>query len=69
VNAVRNQAAPTTHIRTGRRGDQIVVTHIVTPSKLTAEQRKALETLGGRTGQPTEAPKNLLDRLRDSLGL
>ena len=41
----------------------------MTPSKLTAEQRKALETLGGRTGQPTEAPKNLLDRLRDSLGL
>jgi molecular chaperone DnaJ len=66
---LRLQGRGVPHIRTGRRGDQIVVTHIVTPTKLTGEQRKALETLGGRTGQPTEAPKNLLDRLRDSLGL
>jgi molecular chaperone DnaJ len=57
------------HVRTGRRGDQVVLVHVITPTKLTAEQRRALESLGGLTGQPTAAPKNLLDRLRDSLGI
>jgi len=57
------------HVRTGRRGDQIVVVHVVTPTKLTGEQKKALEVLGGRTGLPTAAPKGILDRLKDSLGL
>ena len=57
------------HVRTGRRGDQIVVVHVLTPTKLSAEQRKALEVLGGRTGLPTAAPKGLFDKLKDSLGL
>ena len=57
------------HVRSGRRGDQIVVVHVVTPTKLNADQKKALEVLGGRTGLPTAAPKGILDRLKDSLGL
>ena len=57
------------HVRNGRRGDQIVVVHVVTPTKLNHEQKKALEVLGGRTGLPTAAPKGILDRLKDSLGL
>jgi molecular chaperone DnaJ len=57
------------HVRTGRRGDQIVVVHVLTPTKLSAEERKALEVLGGRTGLPTAAPKGLFDKLKDSLGL
>ncbi|MFN2463238.1 MAG: molecular chaperone DnaJ [Candidatus Dormibacteria bacterium] len=57
------------HIRTGRRGDQVVVVHVVTPTKLSPEQKKALEVLGGRTGLPTAAPRGILDRLKDSLGL
>jgi molecular chaperone DnaJ len=57
------------HVRTGRRGDQIIVVHVVTPTKLTADQRKAVVSLGGQTGKPTQPPKNLLDRLRDSLGI
>jgi molecular chaperone DnaJ len=57
------------HVRTGRRGDQIVVVHVITPTKLSAEDRKALEVLGGRTGLPTAAPKGILDRLKDSLGI
>jgi molecular chaperone DnaJ len=57
------------HLRSGRRGDQIVIVHVVTPTKLTAEQRQALEVLGGRTGLPAAAPKGILDRLKDSLGL
>lgn len=57
------------HVRTGRRGDQIVVVHVLTPTKLTPDQRKALEVLGGRTGLPTAAPKGFFDKLKDSLGL
>jgi molecular chaperone DnaJ len=56
------------HVRTGRRGDQIVVVHVITPTKLNAEQKRALESLGGRTGLPTAAPRGFLDRLRESFG-
>ena len=31
--------------------------------------KQALEQLGGRTGLPTEAPKNVFERLRESLGI
>ena len=57
------------HVRSGKRGDEIVVVHVITPTKLNFEEKKALEGLGGRTGLPTEAPKNVFDRLRDSLGI
>jgi molecular chaperone DnaJ len=57
------------HVRSGKRGDEIVVVHVITPTKLNSEGKKALEGLGGRTGLPTEAPKNVFDRLRDSLGI
>jgi len=57
------------HVRSGRRGDQIVIVHIITPTKLTPEQRKALESIGGRTGQPLQPPRGFFDRLRDSLGI
>ena len=66
---LRLQGRGVPHVRTGRRGDQIVLVHVVTPTKLTGDQRKALDQLGGVTGKPTPAPKNLLDRLRDSLGI
>jgi molecular chaperone DnaJ len=57
------------HVRSGRRGDEIVVVHVITPTKLGADEKKALEGLGGRTGLPSEAPKNVFDRFRDSLGI
>ena len=57
------------HVRSGRRGDQIVVVHVVTPVKPDSQQKQALEQLGGRTGLPTEAPKNVFERLRESLGI
>ena len=57
------------HVRSGKRGDEIVIVHVITPTKLTAEQKKALEGLGEKTGLPTEAPRNVFDRLRDSLGI
>jgi molecular chaperone DnaJ len=66
---LRIQGHGVPHVRTGRRGDQIVVVHVITPTRLTEEQRQALEALEGRTGLPTAAPKGFLDRLRESLGL
>ncbi|MEA2684733.1 MAG: molecular chaperone DnaJ [Chloroflexota bacterium] len=66
---LRIQGHGVPHVRTGRRGDQIVVVHVITPTKLSAEQRKSLEVLGGRTGLPTAAPKGIFDKLRDSLGI
>ncbi|MEA2646886.1 MAG: molecular chaperone DnaJ [Chloroflexota bacterium] len=66
---LRLQGRGIPHVRTGRRGDQIVVVHVITPTKLSGPERKALESLTGRDGLPTEAPKGLLDRLRDSLGI
>ncbi|HEV3232899.1 MAG TPA: molecular chaperone DnaJ [Candidatus Dormibacteraeota bacterium] len=57
------------HVRTGRRGDQVVIVHVITPTKLSAEEKRAFEALGGRTGLPAAAPKNLLDKLRDTLGI
>ncbi|MHB8509796.1 MAG: molecular chaperone DnaJ [Candidatus Dormibacteria bacterium] len=66
---IRIQGHGVPHVRTGRRGDQIVIVHVITPTRLTADQRKALESLGGRTGLPTAAPKGLLDKLRESLGI
>ena len=57
------------HVRSSRRGDEIVIVHVITPTKLSTEQKKGLEALGGKTGLPTEAPKNVFDRLRDSLGI
>ena len=66
---LRLQGRGVPHVRTGRRGDQIVVVHVITPTKLSGAERKALESLNGQTGQPTLAPKNLLEKLRDSLGI
>jgi molecular chaperone DnaJ len=66
---LRIQGHGVPHVRTGRRGDQIVVVHVITPTRLTAGERKALDSLGGRTGLPAQAPKGILDKLKDSLGL
>jgi molecular chaperone DnaJ len=66
---LRIQGHGVPHVRTGRRGDQIVVVHVITPTKLSAEERKSLEVLGGRTGLPTAGPKGFLDKLKDSLGI
>jgi molecular chaperone DnaJ len=58
------------HVRTGRRGDQLCVVHVVVPSHLDARQRKLYEdlaSLGGREGRPAEVRKGFFDHLRDAL--
>jgi molecular chaperone DnaJ len=54
----------------GRRGDQLVRTQVVIPQKLTDEQRRLFQELGGTLTKHAPGPgtKGLFDRLRDSLG-
>jgi molecular chaperone DnaJ len=54
------------HVRTGRRGDQICVVRVVIPSKLSAEDRRVYEQLGGRTGKPAEVRRGFFDHLKDA---
>lgn len=52
------------HVRSGRRGDQLCVVHVVVPTHLSAEQRKLYESLDGRTGKPAEVKKGFFDQVR-----
>ena len=54
------------HLRSGRRGDQLCVVHIVVPNKLDADERHLYEQLGGRTGQPAEVRKGFFDHLKEA---
>jgi molecular chaperone DnaJ len=58
------------HVRTGRRGDQLCVVHVVVPSRLESRERKLYEelaSLGGREGRPAEVRKGFFENLRDAL--
>ena len=57
------------HLRGSGRGDLLVRAHVVTPTKLSAEQRRLLEELAESLGTPA-LPKDrgLFDRIRDALG-
>jgi molecular chaperone DnaJ len=58
------------HVRTGRRGDQLCVVHVVVPARLDGKERKIYEdlaALGGREGRPAEVRKGFFDHLRDAL--
>lgn len=54
------------HVRTGRRGDQLCVVHVVVPTHLSGAERKLYEQLGGRTGRPAEVRRGFFDHLRDA---
>jgi molecular chaperone DnaJ len=57
------------HLRSGRRGDQVVYVRVVIPTNLTPEQRKAIETLGGLSGKPHPVDKGFFDRFKHAIGL
>ena len=56
------------HLRSGRRGDQIVFVRVVIPKNLTEAQRKALQELGGVTGKPQPIEKGFFDRFKEAIG-
>jgi molecular chaperone DnaJ len=53
------------HVRTGRRGDQLCVVRVVVPTKLSHDERRHYEQLGGRTGRPAEVRRGFFDHVRD----
>ncbi len=66
----RMRAHGVPHLRRAGRGDQLVVTHVTIPKKLTTEQRELMEQLAGTLGSETIAQRErgFLGQLRDALG-
>jgi molecular chaperone DnaJ len=56
------------HLRGGGRGDQIVRVRVVTPTNLTAEQKKLFKELGGSLGTATlpHEDKGFFERIKDA---
>lgn len=64
---MRGKGVP--HLRSGGRGDQMVMVNVAVPTKLSAEQRELFEQLAATMGtevQPRES--GFLDRLKDAFG-
>lgn len=57
------------HVRSARRGDQLVVVHVVVPKDLRPEHRAALEKMGGLTGKPEKVSKGFFEKLREAINL
>jgi molecular chaperone DnaJ len=59
------------YLRRPGRGDQLVIVTVLTPTKLSAEQRELFETLGDTLGKEiiAQREKGFLDRVREALGL
>jgi molecular chaperone DnaJ len=69
VLRLRNKGVP--HLRQNGRGDQLVLVRVVTPTKLTREQKRLFQELG-RTLDPEkvwETKHSFVDDLKDMLGL
>jgi molecular chaperone DnaJ len=57
------------HVRSGRRGDQIIYVRVVIPTNLTQEQKDALRQLGGISGKPQQIEKGFFDKFKHAIGL
>ena len=66
VFTVKGHGVP--HLRAAGRGDLLVHTHVVTPTKLSEEQRELLERLADSLGTPSvpEDERGFFDRLREA---
>ena len=65
IFTLRGRGVP--HLRGSGRGDLLVRTHVVTPTKLTEEQRELLEQLADSLGTPSlsAADRGLFGRIRE----
>jgi molecular chaperone DnaJ len=57
------------HLRSGRRGDQIIFVRVVIPTNLTEDQKNALRQLGGVSGKPQHIEKGFFDKFKHAIGL
>ncbi|MGW8318126.1 MAG: molecular chaperone DnaJ [Candidatus Promineifilaceae bacterium] len=58
------------HLRRSGRGDQLVITHVTVPKRLTAEQKKLFTELASTLGKEVipQREKSILGQLRNALG-
>lgn len=66
---LRNLGIP--ELRGSRRGDQLIVTQVAIPTKLTAEQNELFQQLSSTLGTEVvvEDKQSFIDRVREALGL
>lgn len=59
------------HLRRNGRGDQLVAVHVMTPTKLTREQKELFARLGKTLGREVihQPGKGLFDRVKEALGV
>ncbi len=64
IHVVKGRGVP--HLRGSGRGDLLVRTHVVTPTKLNNEQKELLKQLAGSLGTPDVPESSLFERLKDA---
>ena len=64
IFVLRGRGVP--HLRGAGRGDLLVRTHVVTPTRLSDAQRQLLEQLADSLGTPSIADGSFFDRIRDA---
>jgi molecular chaperone DnaJ len=66
---LRDKGVP--HLRRNGRGDQIVLVHVRTPSRLTKEQKELFEQLATTLGKESvhQPEKGLFNKIKDALGI
>jgi molecular chaperone DnaJ len=69
VIRLRDKGVP--HLRRNGRGDQLVMFHVLTPTKLTKDQKELLEELGRSLGREVvhQPEKGLFSKIKDALGI
>ncbi len=70
-DAFKLRAKGVPHLRRSGRGDQLVIVHVLTPTRLTAQQKKLFEELGKSLGKEVvhQPEKGLLQKIKDALGV
>ncbi len=66
---LRGKGVP--YLRRNGRGDQVVMVHVLTPTKLTAKQKELFKELGKTLGKEViqQSEKGFFDKVKDALGV
>ena len=69
VFRLRGQGVP--YLRRNGRGDELVIVQVMTPTRLTAEQKELLARLGKTLGREVvqQSEKGFFEKLKDALGI
>jgi molecular chaperone DnaJ len=69
VFRLRGKGVP--HLRRNGRGDQLVIVHVLTPSKLTKRQKELFQELGQTLGKEVvhQPEKGLFSKVKEALGI